>query len=201
MRYRPRNLVPFAVALVVAGSIALGFATKLLPERGAVVAPAIAPAALEATNIPDAGFEHLFRVGVAMLMARRFEDGAQAFHLARELRPHVPELYVNLGYAYLGLARNEAAMSAFHQAIDLRPAQSNAYYGLAEALDALGDAAGALGAMRTYLHLTRENDPFRRRAMAAAWELEASVAQANAAPPPPADGGARPADSETDAGE
>ena len=51
-------------------------------------------------------------------------------------------------------------------------AQVNAYYGLALAQESLGDLDGALGAMRTYVHLSDERDQYQRRAWSAIWEWQ-----------------------------
>ena len=40
---------------------------------------------------------------------------------------------------------------------------------------------GAVGAMRTYVHLTKPNDPYLRKAQAALWEWEAALARERAA--------------------
>jgi hypothetical protein len=56
--------------------------------------------------------------------------------------------------------------------LEARPGQANAYYGLATALEAGGDLEGALGAMRTYVHLEAPDAPFLRKAAAAIWEWE-----------------------------
>ena len=54
----------------------------------------------------------------------------------------------------------------------MRREQLNAYYGLAVALEALGDLAGAKGAMRTYVHLGKPDDPYVRKAEAAVATLQ-----------------------------
>jgi hypothetical protein len=66
----------------------------------------------------------------------------------------------------------------------LRPNQVNAYYGLAVALEGLGDTAGALGAMRVYVHRSPPDDPYLRKAQAALWEWEAALAQRREVPAP-----------------
>ena len=48
----------------------------------------------------------------------------------------------------------------------------NAYWGLAVSLEGLCDIAGAMGAMRTYIHLAPADDPFLVKANAALWEWE-----------------------------
>ena len=89
----------------------------------------------------------------------------------------MPEAHVNMGYAMLGLMRFSAARDFFSGAIELRPAQANAYYGLALALDGLNDRPGALGAMRTFVHLAKPDDAFVRKARSALWEWQAEAAQ------------------------
>ena len=114
-----------------------------------------------------------FTQGVAMLHAKQHEYAVTAFHRVLELAPEMPEAHVNMGYALLGLGRFEAARSFFETAMALRPRQLNAYYGLAVALEGLGDLPGAIGAMRTYVHLAAKDDPYARKAQAALWEWEA----------------------------
>lgn len=120
-----------------------------------------------------------FRQGVAMLHAGQHEHALVAFHRVLELAPRMPEAHVNLGYALLGLRRHAAARDFFQGAIELRPSQSNAYYGLGIALDRLGDGAGALGAMRSYVHLAPPDTPQARKALAAIWEWESARASAH----------------------
>ncbi len=113
-----------------------------------------------------------FEQAVYMLHARRYDEAVTALHAVLLLSPRLTAAHVNMGYALLGLERYAAAADFFRQAIDLTPYQGNAYWGLAEALEAQGDFQGALGAMRTYIHLARPDDPFVRRARAALWEIE-----------------------------
>lgn len=129
-----------------------------------------------------------FQQGVLMLHAKRPEDALTAFHRVIELAPEIPEAHVNMGYALLELKRYEAARDFFESATVIKPNQFNAYYGLAEALEALGDLPGAIGAMRTYVHLAPAGDPYRRNAESALWEWdEALKRQASASPEKPAD--------------
>lgn len=123
-----------------------------------------------------------FEEGVLMLHAKQYEHALTAFHRVLELDPRMPEAHVNAGYALLGMGRQQAAADFFDTATSLRPNQLNAYYGLGEALMALGDRQGALQAMETYLHRSPPDDPFRRKAEAAVWELRAAAAEAAGAP-------------------
>lgn len=126
-----------------------------------------------------------FEQGVAMLHAHQYEHAITALHRVLELAPQLPEAHVNMGYALLGLQRGEAARGFFQAAIELRPGQANAYYGLAMADELRQDYESALGGMRSFLHLSKADDPYRARARAALWEWEEKLgrhAKAGAAP-------------------
>ena len=112
-----------------------------------------------------------------MLHARQHEHAITAFHRVLELDPAMPEAHVNMGFALIGLERYSAARDFFEGAIALRREQVNAYYGLAVALDGLGDRPAAIGAMRTFVHLSKADDPYQRKAQAALWEWEAEREQ------------------------
>jgi hypothetical protein len=43
---------------------------------------------------------------------------------------------------------------------------------MAVALEGMGDLEGAVGAMRTFVHLSRKDDPFIPKARAALWEWQ-----------------------------
>jgi tetratricopeptide (TPR) repeat protein len=89
------------------------------------------------------------------------------------LAPQLPEAHVNMGFALLGLNRVKEAREFFDGATALRPDQANAYYGLALAYEASGDLAMATSAMRSYVHLARDERPEHlSRARAALWEWE-----------------------------
>ncbi len=174
---RRRNFLPLALPLLAAGVVALGALLSQLPGRG-VEAP-LAPA----QSAAEPGFDDYFATGVHLLQVGLPREAADAFASASWLRPHVAEARVNLGYAYLASADYALAEAAFRVALDIKPGQTNGYYGWAQSLEALGDRPAALGAMRTYVHLTGESDPYRRLALAAIWEWE-SAAQAGAAAAP-----------------
>lgn len=119
---------------------------------------------------PETPFDLAFNAGIAHLQVGDALAAAKSFEQARSIDPHVPETYVNLAFAYLELGRAKASVDLLQRATEIAPNMYNAYFGLAEAFDALGDRDGAKGAMRTYLHLAPEDDPFRRVAMSALWE-------------------------------
>ena len=113
-----------------------------------------------------------FEQAVALLHAKQYDYAVMALNQVIELQPKLPEAYVNIGYAYLGLEQWDTAIMAFTKASDLKPDQANAYYGLALALEGNKDYEGALGAMRSYIHLSTPQDPFLAKARSALWEWE-----------------------------
>ncbi len=113
-----------------------------------------------------------FDQAVAMLHAKRYDYAVTALHRVLELSPNMPEAHVNMGFALLGLEKYKAAGDFFASAIRLKPYQGNAYWGLAVALENLGDVEGALGAMRSYIHLAPPGDSYVRKARSALWEWE-----------------------------
>ncbi|HCY62910.1 MAG TPA: hypothetical protein DHV59_08805 [Oxalobacteraceae bacterium] len=130
-----------------------------------------------ATQKRNEEIDRHFKEGVALLKEKQYEAAAGQLHRVVSLAPRMPEAHVNLGFAMIGLQRYEQARRAFENAIDLRTRQINAYYGLAMALEALQDLPGALGAMRSYVHLSTPDDPYVRKANAAIWEWETQLQQ------------------------
>lgn len=128
--------------------------------------------ALHARQARSSEIDARFKQGIVMLHAKQYEHATTALHRVLELAPDMPEAHVNMGYAMIGLKRYAAARDFFEAAINLRPSQVNAYYGLAEALEGLNNLEGAMGAMRSYIHLSRSDDPYVRKAHAALWEWE-----------------------------
>ena len=117
-------------------------------------------------------------MGVTLLNAKQFEAAASELHRVLELAPQMPEAHVNMGFAMIGVQRYAMARDFFNVAIDLNKHQLNAYYGLAVALEGLRDLPGALGAMRSYVHLSKADDVYQRKANAAIWEWEAELQKA-----------------------
>lgn len=169
-RWRTLALMVMAIA---AGGIVIAAVSDggIFGRRFSITGP---PAGGEAGVTEQVRQEiHLrFQQGVAMLHAKQYEHAMTAFHRVLELDPKMPEAHVNMGYALIGLGRYAAARDFFEGATALRRDQANAYYGLAVALDGLSDRPGAIGAMRTYIHLSKPDDPYVRKARAALWEWE-----------------------------
>ena len=180
VRWRALVLMVIAVAaggMVIAavsdgGVFGWRFPTTGAPER----------AQERATDQTRQEIHQRFQQGVIMLHAKQHEHAMTAFHRVLELDPAMPEAHVNMGFALIGLERHSAARDFFESALALRKAQINAYYGLAVALDGLRDRPGAIGAMRTFVHLSKPDDPYLRKAQAALWEWEAERKTAGRAP-------------------
>jgi tetratricopeptide (TPR) repeat protein len=126
--------------------------------------------------------DQAFAEGASLLHARAYEGALIAFNRVVHIAPRLPEAYVNMGYALLGLERYAQAERAFSYATELRPDLPNAYYGLALVFEQQGDLQGAMGAMRTYVHRTHQDDPYLPKARAALWEWEQQRAAVNNAP-------------------
>lgn len=186
-----------APRLALHGAVLLGaaFAAAVAGVSGWRLKGAVDPAQRPALHAAEKRKEEVrerFTVAAGLLNAHRYEEAATELHRVLELEPRMPEAHVNMGFAMIGLQRYAAARDFFDGAIELRPNQANAYYGLALALEGLQDLAGALGAMRSYVHLDKNPDrdgPWLRKANAAIWEWEdylgktrAAVAKAAAVP-------------------
>jgi cytochrome c oxidase subunit I len=175
-----------AIALTAALTITLGTLLAYWPaDTGGIVT------AQEGDSIRDQGgislqkgkseVDSLFTKGVALLNSRQYEAAASQLHRVLELAPKMPEAHVNMGFALLGLKRYDMAKTSFENAAALKRDQLNAYFGLAVALEGLRDLQGALGAMRSYVHLSKADDPYLRKANAAIWEWEEALKTSAAA--------------------
>ena len=120
----------------------------------------------------DSQLKRHFDGAVTQLRTGHYKQAINGFRAVLEQSPAMPEAYINTGFANIELQQYEQAMKSFQVAIDLRPTQVNAYWGLAVSLEGLCDIAGAIGAMRTYIHLAPADDPFLVKARAALWEWE-----------------------------
>ena len=188
VRKARRDVRPAAMALTALLTLATGLLFAYWPyEIGTATAPQ--------ASLKDPGghvrekrkeiIAREFAEGVRLLAAKDYQAAASALHRVLELAPEMPEAHVNMGFAMIGMEKHAMARDFFEVAINLRTAQINAYYGLAVALEGVGDIEGALGAMRTYIHRTRPDDPFLVKANSAVWEWEAQLAQARSGSLPP----------------
>jgi Flp pilus assembly protein TadD len=185
-RARTRRDVRMRMLAIAVLGVALGGAALFYwhgrersPSTGERTAPidARADPAGHARAMQRAEFDQRFTQAVVMLHARQYEHAVTVLHRLLQIAPEVPELHVNMGFALLGLKDYALARDFFVGATELRAAQANAYYGLAIALEGLGDRPAALGAMRTFVHLTVPDDPWLPKARAALWEWQARSLQ------------------------
>ncbi len=173
------------LAVIAVGVLAGSTLFALLPDRGVVAS--LGPPPVEATdrlpiNDHQAAFDRHFRQGVSLLRAGRAGEALRVLKAATTIAPNVPEAHVNLGFAAIALGHAQEAEAAFLKAIEHKPGLQNAYFGLAESRELRGDHRGALHAMRTFVHLTPEDAPFRRRADAAIWEWQALLEDGDTPP-------------------
>ena len=175
----PRDIRLRALLLTAGLVIAGGLAIAYLPDslRTFMANRSEEARTAHSREKTEAEIKQRFQQGVSLLNAKQYEHALTAFHRVIELAPDMPEAHVNAGFALIGLRHFAVAQDFFEGAIALRSDQVNAYYGLAEALEGLNDLPGALGAMRTYLHLAPADDPFRRKAESAIWEWETKIAE------------------------
>ena len=163
---RRRRFVALAAALTVIAIAGAGLGA--LDGRGVEAQP-IRKTPSEGPMDREA-FARAFTQGVAKFRIGDAHGAAVAFETARAIDPSAPEVYANLGFAYLELGWADHARDLFLAAIDMDPLQPSSFFGLAEALEQLGARPEARGAMKAFLHLAPQDDPFRRKAMAAIWE-------------------------------
>jgi cytochrome c oxidase subunit I len=177
LRPNSRDVRWSAIALTTALTITLGTLLAYWPadNDAGVKAEGInlgKDATGPATKNGKSEIDNLFNQGVASLNSRHYEAAASQLHRVLELTPKMPEAHVNMGFALLGMQRYDMARTSFENAIALKQDQLNAYFGLAVALEGLRDLPGALGAMRSYVHLSKADDLYVRKANAAIWEWE-----------------------------
>lgn len=170
-----------AVAIVMLfRNTEVDYSPRAIQVRMPVVVDIAAPLRDERDPVQDERLAEInlrFQQAVVMLHAGQYEHAATALHRVLELSPRLTDAYVNMGYALLGMERYKEAESFFLSATDLDPYQANAYWGLAIALENQQDLQAALGAMRTFIHLTPKDSPFIRRARSALWEWDNQLAR------------------------
>ena len=126
-----------------------------------------------------------FQQAISLMHAKRYDYAITALDAVLALAPKMPEAYVNMGFAFIGLEEFGPAQGAFEKAIELKMDQVNAYYGLAIALEGKGQLETALGAMRSYIHLSQPDDPYLAKARSALWEWEAQLGRVKGVEPAP----------------
>lgn len=161
VRVRSLLLTLFLVILIAAG-------VQFLPDRAVTTSDGLTAVVTQDENHVKQHFDR----AVTRLRNRDYLQAINGFRAVLEQSPFLPEAYINIGFAQIELEQYDAAVQSFETAIELRPGQANAYWGLAVSLEGLCNIPGAMGAMRTYIHLADTDDPFLVKANAALWEWE-----------------------------
>ena len=171
------SIMSLAVVLIIVAAIFM-LSTDIARTGSSLPSPLVHAVKVPPRHDMTAGNDELtlrFQEAVVMLHAGRYDDAVIALHRVIEMSPRMPEAYVNMGFALYGLGRNHAARDFFRTATDLNPYQANAYWGLAIVDEKLDDLPAALGAMRTFIHLSKPGNRYLRRARSALWEWESQL--------------------------
>ena len=132
----------------------------------------------------DINLEQLFADAVRHMQQRQYQQALNLWHRALVMAPDIPEIKVNMGFSLYELGEYATARDFFIDAMEQNAYQANAYYGLAITSEKMGDLEGALGAMRSYVHLAtgEQNEKFVRLARSALWEWEAQLGENSKSP-------------------
>ena len=139
---------------------------------------------IELSPLPDSyddsnpALQQIYTTAVRHMQLAEHEQALSIWHQLLLTNPEIPEVKVNMGFSLFELGKFVPARDSFIAAMEQNAYQANAYYGLAISSEKLGDLQGAIGAMRSFLHLADDNtdERFLRRARAALWEWETQLA-------------------------
>ena len=164
-----------AALLLAAAVFSFGWALNLwITDSAAIQVPTSSFEMISDEKLPQ-----LFSAAVGHMQQGRYQQALDLWHKALLLAPDIPEIKVNMGFSLYELGEYVTARDAFIDAMEQNAYQANAYYGLAITSEKMGDLEGALGAMRSYIHLAAagDDDRFERRARSALWEWETRLAE------------------------
>ena len=121
--------------------------------------------------------DRTFTTAVRHMQQGEYEQAVNLWHQILLNNAAIPEVKVNMGFSLFELGRYETARDFFISAMQQNAFQANAYYGLAITSEKMGDLEGAMGAMKSYIHLAqnKEDQPFIRKAKSAVWEWESQL--------------------------
>jgi len=128
-------------------------------------------------NGEDTDSRQIYTAAVRHMQMAEYEQALSLWHQLLLTNPEIPEIKVNMGFSLFELEQYVTARDFFIAAMEQNAYQANAYYGLAITSEKLGDLEGAIGAMRSFLHLADDDTEkkFLRKARAALWEWEAQL--------------------------
>jgi len=112
-----------------------------------------------------------FENATLLMRNNHYHQSLPFWHQVLKIDSKLPEAHVNLGFVMLELNRLNEAKKSFETALRYRPQQANGYFGLAEIYDRQNMHPEAIGAMRTFLHLS-SNEAYKTKARAAIWEWQ-----------------------------
>lgn len=116
--------------------------------------------------------DEYFKSGLSHMQNKNYPQAVLAWNQLLLLNDSIPEVHVNQGFSLFEMGHIEPASRHFERALELNNYQVNAYYGLAICYEKMEDMEAAMGAMRSFIHLAEESDPFIRKARSALWEWE-----------------------------
>ena len=121
--------------------------------------------------------DQIFTTAVGHMQQGEYELAVNLWHQIMLINPTIPEVKVNMGFSLFELGRFKTARDFFISAMQQNDFQANAYYGLAITSEKMGDLEGALGAMKSFIHLAqnKQDQPFIRKARSALWEWESQL--------------------------
>ena len=125
----------------------------------------------------DNQLDRTFTMAVRHMQQGEYEQAVNLWHQILLNNAAIPDVKVNMGFSLFELGRYETARDFFIDAMQQNAFQANAYYGLAITSEKMGDLEGAMGAMKSYIHLAqnKEDQPFIRKARSAVWEWESQL--------------------------
>jgi tetratricopeptide (TPR) repeat protein len=145
---------------------------------GWIAQPPVATVPFNSTRLSEnIRLDQIFNAAVGHMQQGEYTRAVDLWHQILLIEPAVPEVKVNMGFSLFEVGRYQTARDFFISAMQHNAFQANAYYGLAITSEKLGDLEGALGAMKSYIHLARDKEaqPFIRKARSAVWEWEAQL--------------------------
>lgn len=125
-----------------------------------------------------------FNNALSYMQNKQYPQAVLVWNELLLINDSIPEVHVNQGFSLFEMGHIEPASKHFQRALELNSYQINAYYGLAICFEKMEDMESAMGAMRSYIHLADDNDPFVRKAQSALWEWENDLKSQRAADSP-----------------
>jgi tetratricopeptide (TPR) repeat protein len=131
-----------------------------------------------ATSSVDQQKQTLRKEARKLLADKKFKAAIRPLEALIQLTPESAQPHLLMGLALEGAGNFELARKYYEAAVDRDPMMADAYFGYATTSDALNDLESALGGMRSFLHVQKDDDPYRMRvaqARSAIWEWESRL--------------------------